>query len=1125
MGVVYEAEQVSLGRRVALKVLPIHAARDTKALERFRREARSAAKLHHTNIVPVFEVGQDGDAFYYAMQFIQGQSLDQVIGELRRLREHEQSTVAAGGGDVTQARPRVARTVPDPSAAPRLSQVALSLMTEGFRKPDLLQSRSHGHGATTMPAEPTRRHEEAQPATLPEPRVLAPASGTGPEPDPVPAVPRRHEPSEPGAPEPSQRHLSRSVAQIGQQAAHALAYAHARGLIHRDIKPSNLLLDAAGVIWVTDFGLAKLAVDDAEGGLTQTGEFVGTVRYMAPERFQGACDARADIYALGLTLYELLLLRPAFQATDRLSVIDQIQHHDPPPPRRLDRRLPRDLETILLKAMERDPNRRYPSAEEMAEDLRRFLAGEPIRARRVTLGERLVKWARRKPAVAGLVAAVILVASLGLAGVIWQWQRALAREAEAKMARLEAVQQRDQVRQVNQTLELTMDHLRRTAYLAQINLAQRYWNETNLPRVQELLEQEVPRSAGEPDLREFEWYYLDQLLHADLLTYRGHDGYIWSLAFAPDGRRVATAGEDRTVQVWDAGTGQRLREFREHTQAPRCVRFSPDGQRIASSGLDATIRIWDPTTGRVDRVLSGHTAHEDGPAGREPLAVWCVSFHPEGRRLASGSSDRTVKLWDLPSGKELRTVREHASRVLSVAYSPDGSRIASADSAGTILLWDPSTGGVLRRFQGSTNGVLALAFHPDGRRLAAPTSGSTITVWDPESGRELRRFAGHDRDPLSLAFSPDGRALASGGGDKTVRLWDVASGRLLHTIKGHSQEVRGLAFAADGRRLASAGADGTAKLWDPLVGQDPRPVETRGGAILGAAFHPRGELLALALADHTVRLAVPATGKEIQCLGGHGAEVYGVAFSPDGKVLASCGRDGSVCVWDLATRKAIHTMIGNPGVPDHGNALFCIQFDPQGRWIAAAGADKIVWVWDATSGKLVHSFSGHQDYIWGLDFHPEGTALASASTDRTVKLWDLRERKPLGDLRGHRGAVWSVAFHPDGRSVASGGQDQTVRFWDLARMTQTHALKGHNDHVYSVAFDASGRRLASASADRTVRIWDTASGHETLVLDGRGDQVRKALFHPGGRLLVSVGLDQVARLWDAGPLARGSISH
>ena len=370
MGVVFEAEQVSLNRRVALKVLPAHIANDRLALERFRREAKSAARLHHTNIVPVFEVGRDGESAYYAMQFIQGQGLDQVIDELARLSGLERKPEGrkapgrpqAGGNRPGDAQSRPCRRInPERPIRDRMgSAVNFQL---NFRR--IRPCRNRVGGTERDPHFGIRLAR----------RVLAtrgPTTAPG-----LSAV-------LPGGSQVSTSQLSgrrasffRSVALIGRQAAKGLAYAHASGIVHRDIKPSNLLLDHAAVVWITDFGLAK---GDDEG-LTHTGDILGTLRYMAPCRFRGEGDARADIYALGMTLYELLTLRPAYNESDRLKLIEQIKNEEPPRPRAIDARIPRDLETIVLKAIEKDPRVRYPSAEAIAEDLRRFLADEPIRAR------------------------------------------------------------------------------------------------------------------------------------------------------------------------------------------------------------------------------------------------------------------------------------------------------------------------------------------------------------------------------------------------------------------------------------------------------------------------------------------------------------------------------------------------------------------------------------------------------------------------------------------------------------------------------------------------------------------------------------------------------------------------
>jgi serine/threonine-protein kinase len=402
MGIVYEAEQVSLRRHVALKVLPRKMFLELRHKRRFEGEARAAARLHHTNIVPVFDVGQEGDACYYAMQFIQGQALDQVVEELRRLR----SASAAAAGAPAASPSRRARHTPLPSdqGNSKLSQAAVSLLTGHFA----------GTGAAAEPPEESPANP-LTPATQTWAggKPASPASSNGSLGGSSSALlPGKTDLS---SVQTSRRHYFLSVARIGQQTAAALAYAHDRGVIHRDIKPSNLLLDAAGLVWVTDFGLAKTE----DEGITNTGDVVGTLRYMAPERFRGECDARADVYALGLTLYEMLVLRPAFEGPDQMQLIDRVKTQDPPRPRALDSRIPRDLETIVLKAIDKEPMRRYPTAAALEEDLRRFIEDEPIRARRAGGVEKLWRWCRRNPAVASLSAAllVILVAT-AVSGII-----------------------------------------------------------------------------------------------------------------------------------------------------------------------------------------------------------------------------------------------------------------------------------------------------------------------------------------------------------------------------------------------------------------------------------------------------------------------------------------------------------------------------------------------------------------------------------------------------------------------------------------------------------------------------------------------------------------------------------
>ena len=476
MGIVYQADQVTLGRMVALKVLPRDAS--PASAERFRREARAAAKLHHTNIVPVFEVGQDGDTSFYAMQFIQGCALDLVIHELRRIRKgpgasaNRFALIATAQGAEKAPRPAPMGTRPrsaGPTAgvlarslaanertANNVSQIALSVITGQFAPVAIEES-----AVPTRPSAVSLADGEKTVADVTDPvnsagclELAAPAGANFEAAVEAPAAsPSSSNVKLPGGKslsdhESGERTFYLSVARIGRQVAGALAHAHERGVIHRDIKPSNLLLDADGTVWITDFGLAKADED----GLTGTGDILGTLRYMAPERFRGESDGRSDIYALGLTLHELLTLGPAFAASDRLELIAQIKNDEPARPRAVDAKIPRDLETIVLKAIEKDPKRRYASPVDFGEDLRRFIDGEPIRARRVSDLERVWMLARRHRMIASLLAFSVLALLCGtvsstLFGLHARERAAAARKAEiaakdnleqAESARLQA---------------------------------------------------------------------------------------------------------------------------------------------------------------------------------------------------------------------------------------------------------------------------------------------------------------------------------------------------------------------------------------------------------------------------------------------------------------------------------------------------------------------------------------------------------------------------------------------------------------------------------------------------------------------------------------------------------------
>jgi serine/threonine protein kinase/WD40 repeat protein len=545
MGMVYEAEQESLGRRVALKILPQPITRDGLALSRFRREASSAARLHHTNIVPVFEVGQDGAICYYAMQFIQGQGLDAVIEDLRRYREH--GTFAPAGPAPPSERVRIAQ----------------SMLTGAFRLEAAAEDGVPPSSTLALSGVPPTDATGLASASALAPGPIGPASR------PATAAASAAPSGRTGlsAINSNRRHYFHSVVRIGHQVAEALAYAHDLGVIHRDIKPSNLLLDAAGVVWVTDFGLAKTD----EEGLTCTGDTLGTLRYMAPERFRGVCDPRSDVYALALTLYELLVLRPAFESPDRSKLIEQVRHREPARPRSVDARIPRDLETIILKSIDKDPRGRYPSAGALGEDLQRFVEDRPIRARQIGPLGRAWRWSRRNRAVASLLVSLVAVLVGGLAATSWLWVRA----------------------------ERSAEELRRHDYVSRINLALSECLGNNVTRTLELLD-------GCPkDLRHWEWDNAWRQCHLDLGTFSQSGQTLNVVAFSPDGKRIASvsgafAFDEPNLKgdlvVRDVGTGREIFSHTNIASGFRGVPFSPDGLWIAT-GHASDLVIWDTATG------------------------------------------------------------------------------------------------------------------------------------------------------------------------------------------------------------------------------------------------------------------------------------------------------------------------------------------------------------------------------------------------------------------------------------------------------------------------------------------------------------------------------------------------
>jgi serine/threonine protein kinase/WD40 repeat protein/tetratricopeptide (TPR) repeat protein len=1011
MGVVYEAVQISLGRRVALKVLPFASTLDAKQLQRFKNEAHAAAQLHHTNIVPVYATGCERAVHFYAMQYVEGRTLAQVIADLRL------------------------------QTADLPNSLGLQRSADSPTGPDTAESASRD--------------------------LTPPVAGRSTERS-------AHSPA-----------FFRMVAQLGIQAAEALEHAHQLGIIHRDIKPANLLIEQspAGAndsplsthylprLWITDFGLAHVR---SQAGPTMSGDLVGTLRYMSPEQALAkriSVDERTDIYSLGATLYELLTLEPAFPGTDRQEVLRKIAFEEPKPPRRFNKEIPAELETIVLKAMEKNPQDRYGTAHQLAEDLQHFLDDKPIRARRPTLWLKVKKWSQRnRPVVWTAAGAFVVLLVLALVGslvsvafVKGEADRALKSESTAKQRLCDSLLAQAQAgrwsglagqrfgglqalveatrlaRELNAGEEeilklrneaiacMSLPDLRRLPeydrYTAEgtggvlDSQLQRYAiaddqgdiiihripNDEEIVRLHgpgprarriefspngQYLAAISPRGSNDKQAQAFVWDLQPRQVVLQFPLELTDPGLIWS----PDSRRfmVFPTGPCRTFIVWDMDARKEIQSF--STPAAYSWAFNPGGTQLAFLTLESRVLIYDVETGRqLDQFVF-------------PVPVKRIAWGCGGRFLAGSSAETRLEiegwriyLWDMLA-RQMKVLEGHRNTPIHLAFSHAGDLLASNSWDGTIRLWDPWMGKELLRTEGDWG---ALRFSPDDRFLQVGVDWSNSRrCWEVfRAGREYRQLFTPDAKTISLVhirFSPDGRFLAAECSDG-VRLWDVASGR--HAAWLSPDRGPSFSFDPSGKYLLTRGSLGNYR-WPLAREENPRERKLRIGP------------------PEKISAEAPMTARRERRLA-----------SPDGKWLVS-NSDKGVRVWDARTDKPVRDLTDTAG----GG-----WFSPDSKWLIATDRHSNYLVWQTASWTLRYRTAPRRaegGYAFAA-FSPDSQLTALFQSAGAIRLIHLPTGREIATLPNHEACpLRNFAFSPDGTQLAATTRTNFIELWDLSAIRE-----------------------------------------------------------------------------------------
>jgi len=897
--------------------------------------------------------------------------------------------------------------------------------------------------------------------------------------------------------------------------ADALGYAHDEGIIHRDIKPDNIMMAAKDRPQIMDFGLAKRT--DEDSSMTGDGSILGTPAYMSPEQARGETDRvgpHSDQYSLGVVLYELLTGKRPFEGPPH-SVVAQVAAQEPPAPRKLNVRIPEDLEAICQQTMEKEPSARYADMHEFAEDLTRWLAGRETLARPIGRLERLTRWCKRNPMVAGLTVALLVVM---FAGMVVSLNFAVAARAEQRIAQDErdnaekSKKAAEDAAEASRAAKVQESQARRTAekrlvesYLSRgHSLCERGDVHHGILWLARSLE-DLPTHADD----------LQHVIRMNIATWQRqlrvrrrvlqHNGRVLAVAFSPDDKIVLTGSWDQTARLWDAATGTPIGQPLQHPDMVHAAVFSPDGKTILTGCRDKIARLWDATT---QKPVGEPLIHEDH--------VLAVAFSPDERRIFTGGKDKIARLWDAATQKPIGEPLKHPGWITDVAFSPDGETFVTACEDGSARFWDAVTLKPVGEPLKHPSGVRGIAFSPDGKRIVTACGDKTVRLWDPVTRALYGWPLKHDSRVDFATFSPDGETVITACQDGKAWLFDAKSLERDSRPFHHGAHVQAVAFSADGKTILTGCADGTASFWDSAVAETIGHSIQHEHQVRAVDFSPDGKRFLTGSADGIAQIWNAETGEAIGRPLPHPPRVQAVAFSPDGKRVLTGGRDATARIWDAATGEAV-------GAPlRHKKRVLAVDFSPDGALILTGSWDHTARLWDAATGTPIGDPLQHQSIVYDAAFSPDGKTILTGCRDNIARLWDAATLKPVGEPLKHRGLVQGVAFSPDGGKVATAAQDGTARLWD-ARSGKPigQALRHRVAGLFDVAFSPDGDSVVTAS-NAGAQLWDATSGIRIGRLMRHHNRVRAVAFSPDGKYVLSGSDDTIAQFWKVPTPVEGS---